>query len=316
MKNITVAIPLYNSVDYLEDAIRIPLFDDRVDEIVICDDRSTDEQYYSLLEFVSYLLNGYKISYDPNFRLISDYRSEDYFDDSIKHSTEVPENIHGSAASIYLLTARDVSEQSKKIKIIRNQKNLGGFRNKFKAVKESKNEWVYLLDSDNFLVDGSISALYNVKEWDNKTCYCPSVPIMERKEGYRAWDDWNHRRFGYEPFDLRGVQNFFDLETELSSKVGVGLGVNGFLNTGNFFVNRNHYVDSLLKVVEDPTVEPHAADVIAFSYYWLTNQGKFQVLPDLYYYHRLRVDSFWSMTGRAAGAASQMYEEMIKNANA
>jgi len=315
MKNITVAIPFYNSIQYLEDAIRIPLFDDRVDEILICDDRSSDEEYYSLLESISFLLNGYKMSYDPNFRLISDYNAEDYIDNSIKHTTEVPENIYGAAASIYLLTAKDVSQQSKKIKVIRNEQNLGGFKNKYKVVKESKNEWVYLLDSDNFLVDGSISALYNI-DWDDKTCYCPSVPIMERKEGYRAWDDWNHRRFGYEPFDLKGVQNFFQLEEQLSNQVGCGLGVNGFLNTGNFFVNRDHYVESLKDATEDPSVNPHAADVIAFSYYWLTNQGKFRVLPNLYYFHRIRDDSFWQRTGMQAGAASQMYEEMIKNANA
>lgn len=315
MKNITVAIPFYNSVRYLEDAIRIPLFDDRVDEILICDDRSSDEEYYSLLESISFLLNGYKLSYDPNFRLIGDYNAEDYIDNSIRHSTEVPENIQGAAASVYLLTAKDVSEQSKKIKVIRNKENLGGFRNKYKVIKESKNEWVYLLDSDNFLVDGSISALYNV-EWDSKTCYCPSVPIMERKEGYRAWDDWNHRCFGYESFDLKGVQNFFQLEEQLSNQVGCGLGVNGFLNTGNFFVNKNHYVESLKDATEDLSVNPHAADVIAFSYYWLTNQGKFQVLPDLYYFHRIRKDSFWNRTGYFAGAASQRYEEMIKNANA
>lgn len=316
MKNITVAIPFYNSMDYLEDAIRIPLFDDRVDEILICDDKSTDEQYYALLQFISLLLNGYKISYDPNFRLINDYNIEDYFNNSIEHTIQVSENIRGAAASIYLLTARDVSKQAKKIRVIRNKENLGGFKNKFKAVKESKNESVYLLDSDNFLVDGSISALYNIKEWNNQTCYCPSVPIMERKKGYRAWDDWNHRRFGYESFDLKGVQDFFKLEEELSEKVGVGLGVNGFLNTGNFFVNRDRYVDSLLKVVEDSSIEPYAADVIAFSYYWLTNLGKFQIIPDLYYFHRIREDSFWSMTGNIAGEKAQMYEEMIKNANA
>jgi glycosyltransferase involved in cell wall biosynthesis len=316
MKNITVAIPFYNSIDYLEDAIRIPLLDDRVDEILICDDRSSDDQYYALLEFISRLLNGYKISYDPNFRLMSDYNQEDYVDQTLRHTTEVPEGIHGPAASIYILTCKDVSEQSKKIKVIRNKKNLGGFRNKYEAVKSSKNEWVYLLDSDNFLVDGSISALYNTPEWDDKTCYCPSVPIMERKRGYRAWDDWNHRRFGYEPFDLGGVQEFFKLEEKLSKQVGCGLGVNGLLNTGNFFVNRDNYTSSLKSAIENPVVEPHAADVIAFSYYWLTDNGKFQILPSLYYFHRIRDDSFWNTTGHVAGVASQMYEEMIKNANA
>ena len=297
MNKITVAIPFYNSLQYFEDAIRIPLLDDRVDEILVCDDFSSDEQYNGLLEKVESLKSGDQISFDVNLSLMNEH--------------------HGSCKEVVrLLTSVDASDNAKKIEVIRNEINIGGFRNKFHVVSQAKNEWVYLLDSDNFLIESSISALYNLSEWDETVCYCPSVPIMQRKDSWRSWDDWNHRRFGYQPFDLKGIQQFFKIEEEYSRQYGCGLGVNGFLNTGNFFVNRDRYVNSLQESFDNPNVEPHAADVVAFSYYWLINSGKFQIVPDLYYFHRIRDDSFWQRTGMQAGAASQMYEEMIKNANA
>ena len=60
MNKITVAIPFYNSLQYFEDAIRIPLLDDRVDEILVCDDCSSEEQYNGLLEKVESLKQPYK----------------------------------------------------------------------------------------------------------------------------------------------------------------------------------------------------------------------------------------------------------------
>lgn len=295
MKNITVAIPHYNTSKYIEDAIRIPLLDDRVDEILICDDQSSDEEYDNLLRIIDSIKTGTPISYDVNASLMNEH--------------------HGGCYDVVLeMTKVDLSEQAKKIEVIRNDINIGGFRNKYHVVSQAKNEWVYLLDSDNFLVECSIPSLYNLSDWDKSVCYCPSVPIMQRKDTWRAWDDWNHRRFGYKPFGLKGVQDLFKSEQEFSKTMGCGIGVNGFLNTGNFFVNRNQYVTSLESAFDDLTVEPHAADVVAFSYYWLTNDGQFQVVPDLYYFHRIRDDSFWQRTGMQAGAASQRYEEMIKNA--
>ena len=173
MNKITVAIPFYNSLQYFEDAIRIPLLDDRVDEILVCDDFSSDEQYNGLLEKVELLKSGDQISFDVNLSLMNEH--------------------HGSCKEVVrLLTSVDASDNAKKIEVIRNEINIGGFRNKFHVVSQAKNEWVYLLDSDNFLIESSISALYNLSEWDKTACYCPSVPIMQRKDSWRAWDDWNH----------------------------------------------------------------------------------------------------------------------------
>ena len=43
-----------------------------------------------------------------------------------------------------------------KIKLFRNEENLGGFRNKYTAVKHSTCEWVYLLDSDNHPAENTL----------------------------------------------------------------------------------------------------------------------------------------------------------------
>lgn len=293
--DITVAIPFYNSVDYIEDAIRLPLFDSRVSEIIINDDCSSDEQYEQLVYKVNSLLNEEEISYDVNFNLISDINAN-------------------ARPSVFYMTSQNVSEQAKKIFVYRNEKNLGGFANKYETIKKSNNDWVYLLDSDNFLVDCSIPALYNIEEWDEKICYCPSVPIMERKDAWRAWDDWNHRRLGYEPIDLKRIQLLFQVDDSYHHQYNCGLGVNGFLNTGNFFVNRDNYLNALKKPIED-NVEPYAADVIAFSYYWLIANNMFQIIPDLYYYHRIRESSFWNQTGSQSGPLASYYEDLIRNAN-
>jgi glycosyltransferase involved in cell wall biosynthesis len=38
-----------------------------------------------------------------------------------------------------------------KVKIYRNKENIGALKNKYHTVKLASNDWVYLLDSDNFI---------------------------------------------------------------------------------------------------------------------------------------------------------------------
>ena len=70
MRKISVVITFYNSFKYLEDAIRIPLFDNRVSEIIILDDCSNIGQYNLLKNKIKSFLNGEKISNDINYNFI------------------------------------------------------------------------------------------------------------------------------------------------------------------------------------------------------------------------------------------------------
>ena len=53
-----------------------------------------------------------------------------------------------------------------KIKVYRNDENLKPFRNKYNAVMNSTNEWVYLLDSDNHMLENSIELLKTIPDDD------------------------------------------------------------------------------------------------------------------------------------------------------
>jgi glycosyltransferase involved in cell wall biosynthesis len=276
MKKISVAIPFYNSVKYIEDAIKIPLIDKRVDEIIINDDRSDNSEFNSLLNKIKKLRKIKKISFDLKIHNLNGNISKQ----------EIPNS---------LMTLRDISPaQIGKIKIFRNKKNIGSLANKLLTVSKSKNKWVYLLDSDNYLIDNSISAIFNVKKWDKKVCYCPNIQLSNT---YGRWDNWNHRMFNYINLDLKKIQDLFNLEDEYIQKFNQGLGINGFLNNGNFFINK----DNLLKALRDPIRENlhvGAACSIAISYYWLISKYSFKIIPELVYFHRQRTDSLWHLENK------------------
>ena len=50
-----------------------------------------------------------------------------------------------------------------KIKVFRNEVNLGGFRNKYNAVQNSTCEWVYLLDSDNHPAETTFNIIQSIE---------------------------------------------------------------------------------------------------------------------------------------------------------
>jgi glycosyltransferase involved in cell wall biosynthesis len=280
MKKITVAIPFYNSAKYIEDAIKIPLIDKRVDEIIIHDDRSDTFEFNSLLNKIKKLRKIKKISFDLRIHNLDGNISK----------LEIPN---------FLTTQIGIASQIKKIKIYRNKKNLGAFANKFLAVAKSKNKWVYLLDADNYLIENSISAIFNIKKWDRKICYCPNVQIRNVQG---RWDHWNHRKFNYMNLNLKKIQELFNLEELYIEKFNIGLGINGFLNNGNFFINKENYIKTLSTPIKQ-NISTGAADVIAFSYYWLLSKYSFKIIPELYYFHRQRIDSYWHINNKLSNIA-------------
>jgi hypothetical protein len=76
---------------------------------------------------------------------------------------------------------KEIFYNHKKVKIIRNRQNIGAFKNKYSAVKNSANRWVYLLDSDNSIPLNSIKSLENIntQKLDADTIYCPSSLILK-----------------------------------------------------------------------------------------------------------------------------------------
>ena len=276
MKKISVVITFYNTFNYLEDAIRLPLLDKRVKEIIILDDCSTLTEYNLLNERIKQLLTGRKISFDINYSFLNKEK-------------------FNYKAGLFYMTKRDASKEGKKISIYRNKKNLGAFKSKYYAIQKAKCNWVYLLDGDNFLIDSSLNAIFNLKNWNKKTCYCPNVLITNKFQD--TWDQWNFRRFQNYTLNLKKIQQLYKLDDFLENKFKCGIGLNGLLNIGNFFINRKQYLESLKKIIKK-NIQPESADVIAFMYYWLIKNNNLKIVPDLYYFHRQRNGSYWHKTNK------------------
>lgn len=233
------------------------------------------------------------------------YNTSKYFLDCIKYSidddfvSEIVVNDDQSTEEEWSNLNTIVSElNNPKIKLYRNPINLGGFKNKYKTVKKANSQWVYLLDSDNYLDSSTLNVIKNIENSDNNICYCPQIMVMFRDNGKidREVD------FDY-PYDKIGFKE---------SKESMGnINFPMFLNTGNYVVNRENYLSRMYEAYSNQ--EPSSADCIAFQYNWMLNGGYSKIVPGFKYFHRLRNDSYWMRCGHMSPTKASYYESLFLN---
>lgn len=153
-------------------------------------------------------------------------------------------------------------KSNSKIKLFRNEKNLGMSLNKSRAISLCENKWAIIFDSDNKLSLRYIDRLYSmVIEWNEKIIYCPDGALPE----------FNYKAFAGVAINQSNVKQYLNKPM-----------FDCFLNTCNYFVNRDEY----LKVyTHDESVKE--SDTIHFNYGWLKAGNKFYVVPNMNYLHRV-----------------------------
>ena len=173
-----------------------------------------------------------------------------------------------------------------KIKLFRNDKNLGCYRNKKRSVELATNDNVIIADSDNIFSKDYIDKLYQYGFWGETVAYAP---------------DFAKPNFDYRAYD--GV---------LISKQNVHLligkpGVDALLNTMNYFVNRDAY----LKAWKDD-IEPHAIDSVYHNYNWLVSGGLILVVKGLEYIHNIHDGSLYKQVGGKTHALAREINSKLK----
>lgn len=161
-----------------------------------------------------------------------------------------------------------------KIKLFRNEKNLGMSLNKKEAISKASNEWAIILDSDNILYPEYLDALE--KTWlsdENRAHYGEDVILhpsfAEPEHDYRQWDGVL--------IDKGNAKNFLH-KAEFRC----------LLNNSNYVVNRDEY----LRVYKyDETIKE--SDTIYFNTLWLEAGNAFYVVPGMKYHHRKHSGSGW-----------------------
>jgi hypothetical protein len=213
---------------------------------------------------------------------IPNYNRSDYVIESFikvlsdERISEILINDDHSNMVIYNDLVSKASNLSSKIVIHRNEKNLGSFLNKLKCVERSKNEWIILLDSDNDISIQYLDSLNGLR--DEKTIYAPS-----------------HAMCSSPLLDYTIYSNTVLNKSLYINKVTSGRTIpwDCILNTGNYFFNKNTYLNCVS--LESEIIESYAADAYYLIYLWFKNidDAKFHIVEGLRYNHRLGNNSHW-----------------------
>jgi glycosyltransferase involved in cell wall biosynthesis len=208
---LSLVITTFNRTDMVLEAFEKVYNHDLIDEVIIVDDASTEENFTKLLSLL-------------------------------------------------------INHDKSKIKLFRNETNLGMSRNKAEAVSKAKNEWCILFDSDNILYPEYLDAVKYI-ELNSKTIYHPV--FSEPEHNYNKWSGMFINKNNAK--DFLKVDQFGCL-----------------LNNCNFIVNRDEY----LKVYKfDPSIKE--SDSIYFNTLWLSNGNDFYIVPKMIYHHRKHSGSGW-----------------------
>lgn len=190
-----------------------------------------------------------------------------------------------------------------KIKVYRNEHNLGAFRNKYITVKNCINEWVYLLDSDNYPFEETYEVIKNIPEDRSDICFSPRQLFCKNDESldYQNISDYTFK------YDVIGIEETKDAIFKQTKWF------DWFINSGNYVINRKMYLDSLKEPFEDDRTPLLHADTAAVYYFWLKNGGEFYVVNELRHNHRLRPESYWNACGENSMQSVNYYKEQMVN---
>jgi glycosyltransferase involved in cell wall biosynthesis len=170
-----------------------------------------------------------------------------------------------------------------KVKVYTNDYRLGAFRNKLKCIEKASNEWVFLLDSDNFIGPDFAKRLSEFVEQtplNPKAIYCPEVGLINSKPHAIA----TQTRFLGKQLDKQAIkhlclENFSEMEF--------------FLNEGNYLLNRDilkydyDYWKELIDVCK-------CYDTIFFTFLMTyTNGMHLEIIPEISYNYAAHEDSYY-----------------------
>ena len=154
-----------------------------------------------------------------------------------------------------------------KIRVYQNEKRLGPFLNKVKCMKCAKNNWICLVDSDNFVDVEYFKRITELSPLEEDTVYSPS--------------------FAAPTFDFRNFNGLLLTKESIAEiyKTDVYLRLEMLLNTGNYVLSKKA-VDVLSRYEENTLSSSCSTiDVLYANYLLLQNRFKLYIVPDLTYTH-------------------------------
>lgn len=179
---------------------------------------------------------------------------------------------------------QETYKDNDKIKVYINDQILGAFLNKRKVVSLAKNDFVCLMDSDNFAPLSYFEAWNTYVQTNGlkeNNVYCPSRTIPQV----------NHQGFDYRPFI--GSYNFVESKKNFSNVM-----FNCMLNTGNYIFSKKLYMESDPNESQQELVSSCKALDVLYQNYLLFTKGNaiFSVVHNMEYHHIVHDGSYYMET--------------------
>lgn len=166
-----------------------------------------------------------------------------------------------------------------KIKLYQNEHILGTFANKNKVVSYAKNDWVCLMDSDNFAPIEYFESwvkYIQLHSLNDKTIYMPSRTIPQN----------NHEGFDFTEFESMILNKDILVVPETFEKYSL------VLNVGNYIFNKHNYLESN-KFHEEFQSKCDIIDVHFKNILLCKNNSNLVIVPGMCYHHIVHSGSFW-----------------------
>lgn len=172
------------------------------------------------------------------------------------------------------------------LRIHRNDQNLDCYANKAQVLRHAKANWAILFDSDNILPTSYLDCLLALPEWYPDIAYLPVF----------AKPHFDYRQFANQTIDRTNVAQFMDNPTFRCA-----------LNTANFFVHRQTYLDAW-----DPTVDPHTVDSMYMNYRLLEAGKRLYFVPGMEYEHEVHAGSHYKLNHQKTGTFAAVVENKLR----
>ena len=166
--------------------------------------------------------------------------------------------------------------ESENIRVFTNKENLSPLLNRVELLKNCKNDWVLLMDSDDSISPISqsgntwVNTVKNFNFQDKQTIYSPGFV------GHSGFSKILDQKIDFNFFKTHFKDPTYYLQM--------------FGNTVNYLVPRKEY----LKISEqiDKTFCHFIGEVLYFNYLWLTNGNYILCKRDFEYNHNIRQDGY------------------------
>jgi len=199
-----------------------------------------------------------------------------------------------------------------KVRLLKNKKKLGGFKNKYFAISETNNEFVYQIDSDNIANNKFLKFIGKTDEhvFDKETLYLPSKIYLFKNYKYESFYKPSNKIIFSRKSKII-TPNYLQNALNEGNNFVKHKNVNWFLNTGNPFFYKNSYLVNLEKGLASSEKELSACS-IALSYFWVSTGNNICMSSFLSHYHRQHKDSYWITAGQNAPNSVEHFRNQIK----